>query len=67
MRTDASELSLHELESTEINLEQLEAVSGGLLRCLKRSRIICVPNAAAGRLRSRKQKGANQQTCCKCP
>jgi hypothetical protein len=29
--TDASELSLHELESTEINLEQLEAVSGGLL------------------------------------
>jgi hypothetical protein len=31
MRTDTSELSLHELENTEIDLEQLEAVSGGLL------------------------------------
>lgn len=31
MRTDTSEPSLHEIESTEINLEQLEAVSGGLL------------------------------------
>jgi hypothetical protein len=31
MLTDTNELSLHELESTEINLEQLEAVSGGLL------------------------------------
>jgi hypothetical protein len=34
MRTDTIEPSLHELENTEINLEQLEAVSGGLATML---------------------------------